>query len=57
MLNPGMELWERMAILFEEAGEVARACTYDQDGELLKELIQTAAMAASWAEAIRPLAH
>jgi NTP pyrophosphatase (non-canonical NTP hydrolase) len=44
---------ERLAILMEEVGEVAHELTYDQPGdrdELVKELIQVAAMAASWVE-------
>lgn len=43
----------RLAILVEEVGEVAHELTYDQDGDrdkLVKELIQVAAMAASWVE-------
>lgn len=44
---------DRLAILMEEVGEVAHELTYDQDGDrdkLVKELIQVAAMAASWVE-------
>lgn len=44
---------ERLAILMEEVGEVAHELTYDQDGDrdkLVKELIQVAAMAATWVE-------
>lgn len=48
---------DRLAILMEEVGEVAHELTYDQGGtgegqhdELVKELIQVAAMAASWIE-------
>ena len=44
---------ERLAILVEEVGEVAHELTYDQGDDrdkLVKELIQVAAMAASWAE-------
>lgn len=43
---------ERLAILMEEVGEVARAVTYDnRDSEnLVAELIQVAAMAGAWAE-------
>ena len=54
MLNPGMELWERLAILGEEFGEVCRAVTYDNGSrdKLEGELIQVAAMAASWIEAM-----
>ena len=48
--------YQRLAILVEEVGEVAHELTYDQGGrdgrrdELVKELIQVAAMAASWIE-------
>jgi hypothetical protein len=44
----------RLATLTEELGEVARCLTYDRDhaGDLRKELIQVAAMAASWAAGI-----
>ena len=44
---------ERLAILVEEVGEVAHELTYDQSGDrdkLVRELIQVAAMAASWVE-------
>lgn len=44
---------DRLAILMEEVGEVAHELTYDQDGDrdkLVRELIQVAAMAASWVE-------
>ncbi len=50
---------DRLAILVEEVGEVAHELTYDQGGpgvgqfdrdRLVKELIQVAAMAASWIE-------
>ena len=50
---------DRLAILVEEVGEVAHELTYDQGGpgvgegrytELMAELTQVAAMAASWME-------
>lgn len=43
---------ERLTVLVEEIGEVARAITYDNGDpeELVKELIQVAAMSAAWAE-------
>lgn len=44
---------ERLAILMEEVGEVARELTYDSGGnkdKIVRELIQVAAMAAGWAE-------
>jgi len=53
MLNPEIPLGERLAILVEEVGEVATAMNYDQGGkreDLRKELLQVAAMAASWAQ-------
>lgn len=59
MLGTGYSSGDRLAILVEEVGEVAHELTYDQGGpsvgegrrdELVKELIQVAAMAASWVE-------
>ena len=51
---------DRLAILVEEVGEVAHELTYDQGllvpdspehrDKLVKELIQVAAMAATWIE-------
>lgn len=44
---------ERLAGLVEEVGEVGRAMTYDNNqgkDHLVKELIQVASVAASWAE-------
>ena len=43
---------ERLAVLMEEVGEVARAITYDNKDidNLVKELIQVATMAAAWGE-------
>lgn len=50
---------DRLAVLVEEVGEVAHELTYDQGGpgvgrydkgKLEKELIQVAAMAATWIE-------
>ena len=55
MLGPRYSSGDRLAILVEEVGEVAHELTYDQDGDrskLVRELIQVAAMAASWVEAI-----
>lgn len=50
--NDRMSDGERLAILMEEVGEVARAITYDNsnDENLVSELIQVSAMAAAWAE-------
>lgn len=58
MLGRHYSSGDRLAILVEEVGEVAHELTYDQGGpidvgrrdELVKELIQVAAMAASWVE-------
>jgi hypothetical protein len=53
MLGPHYSSGDRLAILVEEVGEVAHELTYDQDGDrskLVKELIQVAAMAATWIE-------
>jgi hypothetical protein len=53
MLGPGYSHGDRLAILVEEVGEVAHELTYDQDGDkdkLVKELVQVAAMAATWIE-------
>lgn len=59
MLGPHYTSGDRLAILMEEVGEVAHELTYDQGGleggrrdELVKELIQVAAMAASWVEVL-----
>lgn len=42
---------QKLVVLVEEVGEVARALTYDQDDSgLVGELIQVAAMAAMWAQ-------
>jgi hypothetical protein len=46
---------ERLVILVEEVGEVAHELTYDQSAEgLITELIQVAAMAATWIEYLTP---
>lgn len=59
MLSPAYTSGQRLAILVEEVGEVAHELTYDAGGpgvgegrrdELVRELIQVAAMAASWVE-------
>ena len=58
MLNPDHSRDRRMAILLEEVGEVAHELNdavvegreVDRD-KLVKELIQVAAMAATWIEA------
>lgn len=61
MLGDRYSPGDRLAILVEEVGEVARELTYDQGGpgvghydpdRLVKELVQVAAMAASWIEHI-----
>ncbi len=59
MLGTRYTSGDRLAILVEEVGEVAHELTYDQGGpgggegrrdELVRELIQVSAMAASWVE-------
>jgi NTP pyrophosphatase (non-canonical NTP hydrolase) len=46
---------DRLAIVVEEIGEVARAMTYDQDPlNLERELIQVAAMVAMWIDGLSP---
>lgn len=59
MLGPHYTPSDRLAILVEEVGEVAHELTYDQGGpgvgrfdkdRLENELIQVAAMAATWIE-------
>lgn len=53
MLGSKYTSGDRFAILVEEVSEVAHELTYDQDGDrdkLVKELIQVAAMAATWVE-------
>jgi hypothetical protein len=53
MRNPRVPAGERLAILVEEVGEVAKALTYDQSrDDLERELIQVGAMAAAWIEAL-----
>lgn len=42
---------ERLAVLAEEVGEVARAM--QGDGDLEEELIQVAAVAVAWVEGLR----
>ena len=53
-LNSEMPHTEKLTILVEEVGEVARALTYDEydTDKLYKELIQTATMAAAWANSL-----
>lgn len=53
--GPDMCDLDRLAILVEEVGEVARALTYDQRRtDLERELIQVAAMAAMWIDGLNP---
>jgi hypothetical protein len=64
MLGPHYSSGDRLAILMEEVGEVAHELTYDQcdpddpdadersRSKLVRELIQVAAMAASWVEVL-----
>jgi hypothetical protein len=58
-LNPARADVDNLPILVEEVGEVARAMTYDEGSRdaLIKELLQTAAMALSWAEAVDKRSH
>ena len=44
----------KLVVLVEEVGEVARAMTYDNGdrGQLVRELLQVAAVAAGWAQAL-----
>ena len=53
-LNPERTDEANLPVLVEEVGEVAKAMTYDNsDSDLLvKELIQVAAMALAWAQAV-----
>ena len=53
-LNPDMSDTDKLPVLVEEVGEVARAMTYDEGSRdaLIKELVQTAAMALSWAQSL-----
>lgn len=46
-----------LSILVEEVGEVAHELTYDSDGDLRKELIQVAAVATAWADALAASPH
>lgn len=48
--SPAVTDAERLAILVEEVGEVARAMTYDNgnEDELIAELVQVAAVAVGW---------
>lgn len=53
-MNSNMPNVERLAILVEEIGEVAKCLTYDQDLDNLEcELIQVAAVAAMWIEGLQ----
>lgn len=55
MLNPELEWGPRLACLTEELGEVAHELTYDTPSskdDLIKELLQVAAMALSWIDAL-----
>lgn len=52
LFSPDLECGEKLAVLVEEVGEVAKACLAgvepENDTQLDKELIQVAAMAFSW---------
>ncbi len=53
--SPSMSDPQRLIILIEEVGEVARAMTYDEGSseKLEAELIQVATMAAAWVVGLR----
>jgi len=53
-LNRDMPGTEKLIVLVEEVGEVARAMSYDHydPDNLVRELIQTAAMALAWAQSL-----
>jgi NTP pyrophosphatase (non-canonical NTP hydrolase) len=54
-LNPTMSNEVKLVVLVEEVGEIARALTYDNGGSknaLIRELLQTAAMALAWAQSL-----
>lgn len=53
-LNIRMSVGEKLAILMEELGEVARATTYDNQslGNLTSELLQLATMATAWYQSL-----
>lgn len=54
-LSPALGDAEKLAILVEEVGEVARAMTYDEAQgleHLRAELVQVSSVAACWAQAI-----
>jgi NTP pyrophosphatase (non-canonical NTP hydrolase) len=54
VLSRTMSEYEKLVILVEEVGEVARAMTYDNGShdQLLRELLQVACVAAGWAQAL-----
>jgi len=54
VLSPTMLDTTKLVVLVEEVGEVARAMTYDNGdrGQLVRELLQVAAVAAGWAQAL-----
>lgn len=55
LLDPEMSTIRKLAALVEEVGEVGRALTYDGDQgteHLVKELLQVASVALTWAESL-----
>lgn len=48
--SPDVEPIVKVAVLTEEAGEVARAVLDSTDGDLRTELVQVAAVAVAWLE-------
>lgn len=54
ILNPAMPDAVRLPVLVEEVGEVAKAMLEDADpADLRAELVQVAAVALTWLEALR----
>lgn len=54
-LSPSVSDWEKLAVVTEELGEVARCTTYDEGGDdrhLYTELVQLSTMASAWASAV-----
>lgn len=54
VLSPMVPDVDKLVVLVEEIGEVARALSYDQGSTqaLIRELLQVAAVAAGWAQAL-----
>lgn len=55
IFDPNMPTAQKLAALVEEAGEVARAMTYDGDKgteHLIEELVQLGNVALTWADCL-----